>query len=274
MHTATQLESPMFAIEIDGKPASREDVLPDWGRHDRFGVISTEPFGALGASLLIQLAITAFYDFRPARRGECAQYPEIYVFHIGQPHGDHSYFDFWPERKEVTVADDAGEILSAINDRGITRLAVVDGRSIPAGHRDVELEAAKDRIRSAFVYHASGRVTRPDVVIAGLDARTEINATMTLDPERALATPVSLPDRIARSEEGTVWRERFSRRASEIPLDERLSASARRESIRNDGCASESYRRASVEDALNMLTTQQRGRRGLPVTRQCGSASC
>src|SRR3954454_9175134 len=113
MHTATQLQADLFAVRRNGKPATREELLPDWEAHDRLGVVMTEPFGAIGAGHLIQLAITAFYDVRPRRRAPLpkrpedlspdAVYPEIYLFHVGGSHGDHSVFDFWPARKEVLV---------------------------------------------------------------------------------------------------------------------------------------------------------------------------
>jgi len=244
----------MFAIELDGEPGDHEQVFPGWDGNERLGVIATEPLGTLGASLLIQLAIVAFYDCRPARRAESVQYPEIYVFHVGGPHGDHSYFDFWPERKEVTVGNDARAILTAINDRGITRLAVVDSEPVPVHHRVAECAPALDRLRTAFAYDASGRVADADLVITGLDAGTEINASMTLDPERALATTTSVPPKEGRAEEREIWRARFTQRMSEIPASAREHARARRESIREHGCASESYRRIPVEQALKMLT--------------------
>lgn len=253
MHTATQLDNSMFGIEIDGQPAGRDEVFPGWDANDRLGVIDTEPYGALGASLLIQLAIVTFYDFRPARRAESVQYPEIFVFHVGQPHGDLSYFDFWPERKEVTVENDARAILSAVNDRAITRLVVVESEPVPIRHRVAEFEPALDRLRSAFAYDASGRVTDGDLMITGLDAATEINATMTLDPDRALASTAAVPPNDGRAEERAIFRERFAGRISEIPTTTRDQVRARRESIRENGCASESYRRIPVEQALNML---------------------
>ena len=254
MHTATQLDGSMFAIEVDGEPGNREQVFPGWDGNERLGVIATEPLSTLGASLLIQLAIVAFYDYRPARLGESGQYPEIYVFHVDGPHGDHSYFDFWPERKEVMVENDARAILTAINDRAITRLAVVDSEPVPVHHRVAEFEPARDRLRAAFAYDASGRVADADLVITGLDAATEINASMTLDPERALAATTSVLPKEGRAEERAMWRERFTKRMPEIPASAREHALARREAIREHGCARESYRRIPVEQALKMLT--------------------
>src|SRR4051794_6215608 len=99
MHTARLFDSSHFRVSRSGQVTTREDVFPDWTAHDRLGVVMTEPFGAIGAIHLIQLAITAFYDARPARRvgrrHADALYPEFFLFHVGGAHGDHSALDFW-----------------------------------------------------------------------------------------------------------------------------------------------------------------------------------
>ena len=79
--------------------------------------------------------------FRPERRGPNGIYPEIYLFHVGGRHGDHSPYDFWPARKEVFVDADPREVLDQINDKGITRLAVPDGSAVPA---DASAQGARD----------------------------------------------------------------------------------------------------------------------------------
>jgi hypothetical protein len=132
MHVADQLFAEAFEVQIDGKQVGPGAVFPDWSPLDRFGIVVTEPLGGLGASLLLQLAIALFYSVRPDRRAGMAMYPEIYLFHVGGPHGDFSYFDFWPPRKEVRVAAAAPvSLLEAINAHAITRLAVP-----PTQHRD------------------------------------------------------------------------------------------------------------------------------------------
>ena len=157
MHTAEQLDRSMFSVRIVGQKADRSDVFPDWMATDRLGVVVWQPFGAVGASHLIQLAITCFYDLRPERRGPNGVYPEIYLFHVGGRHGDHSPYDFWPARKEVFVDADPRDVLDQINDKGITRLAVPDGSAVPATHRPKERETALDRIISAFAYSPTGQ---------------------------------------------------------------------------------------------------------------------
>src|SRR5947209_843676 len=159
MHTARQLNAELFEICKASEFSSREDLLPGWGPLDRLGVVMTEPFGAIGASHLIQLAITAFYDAVPSRREGTlrdkdprALYPDIYLFHVGGEFGDHSAFDFWPARKEVFVPGDARFVLDAVNDRGITRLAVPDGESQPVEHEWKEPASARDRIKTVLVY--------------------------------------------------------------------------------------------------------------------------
>ena len=64
MHTAVQLNQTMLEVQIDGAVKDSEALLAEWGPYDRLGLVVTEPLGAVGASHLIQLAITAFYDQR------------------------------------------------------------------------------------------------------------------------------------------------------------------------------------------------------------------
>ena len=109
MHAASQLFVEAFEVQVEGERVSPDTVFPDWSPLDRFGIVVTEPLGGLGASLLIQLAIAMFYSVRPDRRAGTPVYPEIYLFHVGGPHGDFSYFDFWPPRKEVRVPARAQE---------------------------------------------------------------------------------------------------------------------------------------------------------------------
>ncbi|HWI75312.1 MAG TPA: hypothetical protein VNT55_25350 [Baekduia sp.] len=261
MHTATQLDRAMFAIDIDGHVGDREQLIPGWDVHDRLGVIVHEPFGALGASHLIQVAITAFYDARPSRRAAKpidgdpdAIYPEIYLFHVGGRHGDHSWLDVWPARKEVFVANDARRVLDAVNDRAITRLAVPDAPPHPIEHEWKEPAAARDRIRSVFAYSATGRVVDADVSIRGLVRQTEFNVRQILDPDRvagrnrfAAVSPALDADLRARS-----YQVQSITRAQEAAsgLGE---ATARREVLRTEDLATETYRRIELDDALNML---------------------
>ena len=96
----------MFAVTIDGSPATFDDVLPEWRSHDRFGVIVDRPLGAIGASLMLQAAIAAFYEADPGRPGHV--YPEVYAFHVGGFHGTLAWYDVFPPRKEVVVPDEPG----------------------------------------------------------------------------------------------------------------------------------------------------------------------
>jgi hypothetical protein len=261
VHTARQLDTTQFAITRSGRPSTRDELLPQWSPLDRLGLVVKEPFGALGASHLIQLAITAFYDIRPERRAgrvdgmdPRAIYPEIFLFHVGGAHGDHSAFDFWPARKEVFVKGDARAVLDAINDRAITRLGVPDGEPAPIVHEHKEPAAARDRIASAFAYSASGRLSEAEWEVTGRDPRTEANPAMILDVARRHSRAIGLdraeedPGLAARS-----WRTRTEARLEEGQAGLEL-ATRRREAIRDpDGLATESYRTITVDDALAML---------------------
>lgn len=85
MHTARQLADSRFLVAHRGAPSSHEELLPDWAPHDRLeGIVVTAPFGAVAASHLVQLTVTASYDVLPNRRAGHmggihteAVYPEI-----------------------------------------------------------------------------------------------------------------------------------------------------------------------------------------------------
>ncbi|WP_296747179.1 hypothetical protein [Mesorhizobium sp.] len=255
------LKTEMFDISINGRPASVEDLFPGWNQHDRFGLVIDEAFGGIGATHLLQLGMTAYYDVKPSRRTTLTVYPEIYAFHIGKGHGAHAHYDFWPARREVILAtNDHREILDAINDRGITRLAVPDRPMRNVVHRPKEEDAAFDRIASAFVYDSSGRAAGSDVTIAGKDKRTEYNPTQTLRPlsELRLNRISSATGRPMKEADDTFlhW---IVERDADVTDEDRAFARARRELVKTGGLGSEAYRRVPVAEALKRLASAGRG---------------
>ena len=262
MHTAHQLDVSMFDVEVDGRSASRESILPEWTTHDRLGVVVHEPLAALGASLLIQLAVTAFYDKRPERRETHPQYPEIYVFHVGGRRGDHRAFDFWPPRKEVFVDDDPSAVLGALNDRAITRLLVPEREAtkfVPDYWAD--LNSLEERLVTSFAYSATGRVTRPDVRIVSRDPVLETNAQRALDPHGRLTWARSVADpELEESMPGPTpapeahrWAASLAARVDEVPAGFLERAAARRNEVVVEGLATETYRRLRTAEALGLL---------------------
>ena len=264
MHTAHQLKTEFFEVTRHGQPSSREEFFPDWGLHERLAVIMTEPFGAVGASHLIQMSITAFYDARPTRRAgrrdgkdPRSVYPEIFLFHVGGRFGDFSWFDFRPLRKEVFLEADPRIVLDALNDRGITRLAVPDKDPVPVVHEWKEPAAARDRMVSAWVYSADARVRDPEWMIKGLGPSTERNAKMTLDPAKRYASLGVESGHPEHQHDDPVLIERDYALVCERRLDEGVEglplANERREAVRENGLGSETYRSISIDDALEML---------------------
>jgi hypothetical protein len=267
MHTATELSVGQFTIEIDGGPASREELLPGWDARDRFGIVVHAPLGALGASLLIQLVITAFYDAGPDRREALPQYPEIYAFHVGRRHGDLSFYDFWPPRKEVLVQDGADALLAALDDHAITRLALPEGFDIAGGDHArgwsswADRTTAEELLQGAWLYASNGRVSTPDVTITGADEHTERNVASALDPAGALARyramseeefVASLPGPTT-PEDMRRWMDAVQGRLGEVADGFRDDAASRRRQLLDGSVASETYRRIEPADALAML---------------------
>src|SRR5436305_6279658 len=165
MHTATELSSAAFAIDVSGRPASVSEIFPGFTDRDRLGVVVRRPCGATGASALILSAVTSFYDVQRGRHGPDGFYiyPDYFLFHVGQWWGDHGMLDVWPSHKEVVVGNDPADLLRAINDRAVTRLLVEDRNARESTFERESLASARDRIVTSLAYSADGRVGTPDV---------------------------------------------------------------------------------------------------------------
>jgi hypothetical protein len=170
MHT-TALRSEQFEITVDGHPARIKDVLPGFTEHDRLGIVIHDDLGAAGAGSLILATVTAFYDQLRAAGEEFFAYADYFAFHVGADHGTLRKLDVYPAHKEVVVANDAEQILQAINDRGVTRLLVPDappaGPAAEAALQPETRHSAQRRIRTALVYSSTGQTTNADVAVRG-----------------------------------------------------------------------------------------------------------
>ena len=167
MHSSRELQSSSFRIEIDGAPATVDDLLPGFVDSDRLGVVVRRPCGVVGSSALVLTAVTAFYDIQRARSADFFIYPDYFVFHVGRKLGSHNRLDIWPPHKEVVVADEPEEVLRAINDRGVTRLVVEDGAPGDGEFARETLASAQARIVTAVGQRPHARRRRGDRVQRG-----------------------------------------------------------------------------------------------------------
>jgi hypothetical protein len=255
VHTAHQLDESLFDVAIDGRPAGRGELLGEWGPLHRFGIVAHKGFQTVGASFLLQLAITAFYDARPVRRSrERPVYPDVFVFHVGGRFGDHAYFDVYPPRKEIFVRNEAALILEAINSQGITHLAVPDRAPQTVRHHWKEPAQALDRLVAAWAYAGDGRPREPDVTITASSPRAEANAKISLKPERSYherqRVRAERGDIVVPPEESLVSPQS---QEEEVPAVVRERIWAARTELDGATGRTESYRRLDPAEALHML---------------------
>lgn len=213
MHTTDDLRHSDLPIRLDDEPITVPGLLTGFTEHDRLGVIVRSDGGGAGAGLLILAAVTAFYDIQRGKSSSFFIYPDYFVFHVDRPRGDHAMLDVWPGHKEVVVEYRPESIMQAVNDRGITRLAIEDGALQRAVELEPETEAsARSRILTAVAFAANGEVRDGDVTITG-------NAAA----------------------------ERYIRQVSDA------SEAAGRFSTRQDGLLAEAHRRIDLDEAFGLL---------------------
>ncbi|REE07496.1 hypothetical protein B0G71_8009 [Paraburkholderia sp. BL27I4N3] len=255
MHVIDALSSDFYEVEFSGQPATMWDVFQDWNAHDRLGLLIYEPLAGIGATHLIQMACMCFYDVKPIRRTERKIYPEIFAIQVGDWWGGHGNFDFWPPRREVRVANDHRDVLGAINDRGITRLAMPERPQRDIAHRRKEEDCALDRLVTAIMYSSTGRVSNPDFTIRSNNRRSERDVQRVINPAQMseqsivqlgkLAVPVKEgdPDFMPRQNELN----------ANVSDRTRTEAETRRTALKENGLITESYRLVSPEVALKCL---------------------
>ena len=249
MHTATMLDVAKFDVSVGDKPGSCSALFPDWHPWDRFGIVIHEPLGAVGASLLIQAAVAEFFRARRAA-GRRDIYPEIYAFHVGRDHGDLSIYDFWPFHKEVVVDNDPVNVLHAINDRAITRLAVPDSGAHDTEYIWAEQHAAEDRVETVIAYTADGRTRDADIEIRSLSPDVEFNTEKLfeiVDFSLSLTGAPNMTDDERRFV-GHVWARQFT-----VRPEAREQAQRRYRANLVEGLSVETYRRADIGFALSHL---------------------
>jgi hypothetical protein len=263
MHTATYPDRAALTAQRHGRSVTLDTVFPAWQSDDRFGIVVDRPYGLVGASLLVQVAALLFYEVAPERSSRLKRYPELYAFLIDGPKGDLGMFDFYPARKEVIVPRDPAAILDSVHDRAITRLAVIDGQRSDYRYGWDERNTALDRIATAYAYSPSGQAYKADLILRGTE-RTELNVSMTLEPNRLIDMitnwseddirefePQLLDDDVAFDAEAYAVYARA--RALEVPEAERRRLVRERAALLQDGVPVECYRTVNVDEALELL---------------------
>nr|WP_087575069.1 hypothetical protein [Sphingomonas sp. CDS-1] len=253
MHTRDQLRLDQFNVTLNGEPA--EHFLR-WTSHDRLGVIVDRPLGALGASLLIQLATAEFFAVDHGTRRTRPLYADNYLFHIGGRWGDFSTFDFAPPRREIFLPANPATVLEAVNDRGITHLLIPDGPARPATFPFKERDAAGDRIKMCWAYSVDGTAQDSDLLITtsapealqnAATAAIDMRPLLSLEPASELLTEEGFEDNFEQ------WKSSVRNRLNEISEIERRPAAERMQAAVARSYLKEEYRSCSLDWAFDRL---------------------
>lgn len=291
MHVSVCCRPELFTAQRGGRQSPLGHIMPGWTPADRIGVVVDEPFGAVGASALIQAAIALFYEAQPQRRRD--QYPPVFVFHVGGPHGDFSPMDVWPARKEVFLtAGDPYALLGAITDRAITRLLLPEGGPDPADTVGVgpegdeagdpgwltrassgwtDIASFRERLASAYAYSPAGCVQDPDTTVSTGDEQCESMVEDVLDPHRCYDDFARCDDEslLARGigpstvSDLRLWLEAFASRLDEVGAQHRSARLEERRAARRGAVTVQTYRSLDDLQAIDLL-----GRVGLAAGRQ------
>jgi hypothetical protein len=179
VHTST-LRPETFTVTVDGRPGSFADVFPDFALADRLALIVSEDGQSFDAAATLLAAVTQYYAELAQQESDFYTYPDFYAIHVGRIRAWHAYLDIWPQHKEVVVPSAGEALLTALNDRAITRVllppAPVAGGTV--------LRESFDRLRrqTSTVIEYGGDESAPIQLAAGSAATALIRKAVAASP--------------------------------------------------------------------------------------------
>lgn len=170
MHLSRLLDTGAFGFSVAGATAGFDDVLPGFARNERVAIVCRTPGASHRAAGLLLAAVGRFYEIRRRESDDFYAYPDFYVIHAGRLHGYHGKIDVWPEHKEVVVAADPESVLSAINDRAVTRLLIEQAPPASGLFARETVAALRERLVTAYCFDPAGSPGADDVVVTPSEA--------------------------------------------------------------------------------------------------------
>ncbi|MER5673708.1 hypothetical protein [Pseudonocardia alni] len=173
------LTTETFTTTVGGRPGSIEDVLPGLTPDDRLALVVAEDGGSFAAAATVLAAVTDHYASLRRREATFHSYPDFYAVHVGRIRGWHGHIDIWPEHKEVVVPSAGEPLLTALNDRAVTRVLVPAGPRATGTVLRETLDRQRRLVRTALVYGAPG----PVELTAGSAATALIRRAVLASPQ-------------------------------------------------------------------------------------------
>jgi hypothetical protein len=180
VHTLTTLTRETFTITVGGRPRSFADVLPDFSVSDRLALVVAEDGQSFDAAGTLLATVTEYYALLRQQESDFYTYPDFYAIHVGRIRAWHAHLDIWPQHKEVVVPTVGEALLTALNDRGITRVLLPPG-SLAGG---AVLRESLDRLRrqTVTVLEYGGGPAAPIELSGGPEATTLIRKAVAASP--------------------------------------------------------------------------------------------
>ena len=164
MHSSF-LRGSDFEMTVDGKTIAHAHFFADLSKQNRVGLIAPKRVDGVGAITLVMAYVTAFYDCYRLEDDDFFAYPDYFSFQTQSPVARYSYFDIWPNHKNVMVDLTHIERLNAITDRAIDVLIVPACEPTERTYERVQLECARRTIDRCYLYSFADELADADIMI-------------------------------------------------------------------------------------------------------------
>ncbi len=131
----------------------------------KLGVYSPDGIEAVGASNLILLFVTTFYDKLRSKSDDFNTYPDFYTFQCKKNLTDYGILDIYPIENNRLIQSGADALFDEIIKKDINILLLPQSNSVLSKFSNKQLSTLEEKIDACYLYAQNGKVQNANLII-------------------------------------------------------------------------------------------------------------
>lgn len=165
MHSAI-LRGTDFLVESFGLEISHAGYCNEFHTSTKVGIYTPNGIEAIGATNLILLFVTSFYDRMRSIGEDFYLYPEFYTFQENKPVTDYAMFDIYPLEKNVFLENGLEDFFQKIEEKKFNILLIPEDKNIMEDLSEAQIKEFSQYVQRYYLYSEIGEVSHPNLKIS------------------------------------------------------------------------------------------------------------
>ena len=164
MHSAI-LRGSDFHVVSHGLEISHAGYCKEFHTSTKVGIYSPGGVDAVGATNLILLLVTSFYDRLRSIGNDFYIYPEYYTFQEQQQITDYAMFDIYPPEKNHLLKNGMDEFFDIVHKKKFQILLLPEENNVVDKLTEEQKSKLSEIVQKYYLYSISGEVKNPNLII-------------------------------------------------------------------------------------------------------------